>query len=192
MAVLDEVPGVGVVVRVRGRIAQEYPDRRTQPGPLPHRPPSTTIYIESFDDAEFSVEFAVDESNDFARDEGHYLKFALAVDGTRLKAVCDISREDVAVGHGRARNSLDRATSWDGQKVNCYVEKFRFPIVERDHRGGRYVVASKKDWGAIEVRVSRVVERQPAARPRRDLSLFDCIKVAEMARRGDDTTEFER
>ncbi|KAK7936123.1 hypothetical protein PG985_001618 [Apiospora marii] len=131
MAVLDEVPGVGVLVRVRGRIAQEYPDRRAPPGPLPHRPPSTTIYIESFDDAEFSVEFAVDELYDFSRDEGHYLKFAVAVDGTRLKAACDISREDVAAGHGRARNALDRATSWDAQKVNCYAEKFRFPIVER-------------------------------------------------------------
>ncbi|KAK8113546.1 hypothetical protein PG984_014072 [Apiospora sp. TS-2023a] len=130
MAVLDEVPGIGVVVRVRGLIAEEYSGRLAQQDPLPFRP-STSTYIESFDDAEFSVDFAVDRLYDFARDELHYLQFAVTVDGSRLKAVCDISWQDAAAGHGRARNSLDRTASYDAQRCNCYVEKFRFPIVER-------------------------------------------------------------
>lgn len=118
------------MVRVRGRIAREYPGRQSQPGPLLFRP-STSTYIESFDDAGVSIDFAVDQLYDFARDEEHYLQFAVTVDGNRLKAVCDIDQADVAVGHGRARKSLDRTASYDGQKRNCYVQKFRFPIVER-------------------------------------------------------------
>ncbi|KAK8064222.1 hypothetical protein PG996_008874 [Apiospora saccharicola] len=134
MAVLDEVPGIGVVVRTRGRIVEEHSGsglaQQQGPAALPFGP-STSTYIESFDDPEFSVDFAVDQLYDFARDELHCLQFAVTVDSSRLKAVCDISWQDVAAGHGRARNSLDRTAAHDAQRLNCYVEKFRFPIVER-------------------------------------------------------------
>ncbi|KAK8058004.1 hypothetical protein PG994_008452 [Apiospora phragmitis] len=72
MAALDSYPGIGVMVRVRGRMAAEYPVPASQLGRTPICP-STHAYIESFDDAEFSVSLAVDELYDFARDEDHRL-----------------------------------------------------------------------------------------------------------------------
>ncbi|KAK8034062.1 hypothetical protein PG993_009057 [Apiospora rasikravindrae] len=128
MAVLDHIPGIGVVVRIRGDIVEEYPGPQPYPGAVC---PYTSKFIESFDDTEFSVGIAVDELYDFARDEDHCLCFSVTVDGERLAASCDITQENVTAGYGRARRTVDRAASYDEWTGCSYVQKFRFPIVER-------------------------------------------------------------
>ncbi|KAK7968093.1 uncharacterized protein PG986_002370 [Apiospora aurea] len=197
MAVLDEIPGIGVVVRVGGLIANEYPVPAGSQELARTICPSTYTYIESSDNTEFSVGVAVDELYDFSRGEDHRLHFSVTVDGDRLAASCGITRENVRAGYGRARDSMDRATSFDARKGYSYVQKFRFPIVDRgdDSQQSRSVKGEtgngERDWGIIEVRVYRVVRRKPVG-IRSGPSLFDCFNVAEMVRTGNDTTELER
>ncbi|KAK7936124.1 hypothetical protein PG985_001619 [Apiospora marii] len=79
MAILAELPGFQVVVRVDGKDATEYPSHDPQ-----HRQatcPVSCVYIESVDDARFAVELLVDESYNFARDEEHHLRIRVEVDG---------------------------------------------------------------------------------------------------------------
>ncbi|KAK6840718.1 hypothetical protein PG995_015928 [Apiospora arundinis] len=198
MAVLDEYPGIGVVVRVHGGIVDEYPDPNPKRAPFC---PSTSAYILCRDDTEFSVSLAVDEWYDFSRDEDHNLWFAVTVDGDRLKASCMITKEMVAASHGRARQSLDKTSPLSDARTGVsFVEKFRFPIMERrgadrhpqdNHAASNTGERNKRELGVIEVRVQRIVIREPVgvnAGP----SLFDCFSIAERAMRGEDTTELER
>ncbi|KAK8004591.1 conidiation protein 6 [Apiospora arundinis] len=102
MAVLNGLPGIGVVVRVNGSLANEYPAPDPNPPRFAFRK-CTSAYILSSDDVEFSVGLAVDELYDFSLDEDYQLRFRVTIDGDRLEAECMISKDQVAAGHGRAR-----------------------------------------------------------------------------------------
>ncbi|KAK8064223.1 hypothetical protein PG996_008875 [Apiospora saccharicola] len=138
MVVLKDHPEISVVVRlVGGRVPlQEYhcPSLRKQPE---EGPSSTLALIQSLDDAEFSVDFTVDDT------------------------------EDVADGGGRACDSVDRAiTAYDSQSGHGFMHKFRFPIVEKVRDGRRrhpaILESTTGEWGLIEVSVTRVpLHNQP-------------------------------
>ncbi|KAK8013071.1 hypothetical protein PG991_010446 [Apiospora marii] len=122
MAILTEIPGIQVVVKVDGKDATEYPSPDPQ-----HRQaicPTSCVYIESVDDARFAVELVVDESYDFARDEEHHLLIRVEIDGGILEeALANIPPTPppppaIAVGqntgslrHGSASSSDRRSTA---------------------------------------------------------------------------------
>ncbi|KAK8064989.1 hypothetical protein PG997_011736 [Apiospora hydei] len=184
MAVLDEIPGIGVVVRVGGLIVEEYHVPAGSQELVRTICPFTYTYIVSSDDTEFSVGIAVDELYDFSRSEDHRLHFSVTVDGDRLAASCGITRENVRAGYGRARDSVVRATSFDARRGYSRRQPAK-PLCEGRNREWR------KGLGNHRVRVYRVVRRKPVG-IRSGPSLFDCFNVAEMARTGNDTTELER
>lgn len=138
MAVLDDHPGISVVVRLHGGEAiKEDPCPLRKQAKQPDVPP-TMASIQSFDDAEFSVAFTVDDTYDFSRgcdiagSGDHCLRFQVKLDGGLLRAECDIGRQDVAAGHGLARGSVDRAmTAYDRKSGLGFTHKFRFPIMEK-------------------------------------------------------------
>ncbi|KAK8857330.1 hypothetical protein PGQ11_013242 [Apiospora arundinis] len=131
MAVLNGLPGIGVVVRANGSLANEYPAPNPNPPRFAFRK-CTSIYILSSDDVKFSVGLAVDELYDFSLDEDYQLRFRVTVDGDRLEAECMISKDQVAAGYGRAYRSLDKTTpSYDVRSGTSFVQKFRFPIIAR-------------------------------------------------------------
>ncbi|KAK8064221.1 hypothetical protein PG996_008873 [Apiospora saccharicola] len=128
MAILAEVPGIQVVVKVEGRVAAEFPDPEPQ-----HRralDPVSCVYIESVDDARFVVEVVVYRSYDFTRDEKHSLWVHVEVDGERCgMAGCEITKEQVTASPGGRRERLDSARERRGSHI--FLQKFRFATIKK-------------------------------------------------------------
>ncbi|KAK8113548.1 hypothetical protein PG984_014074 [Apiospora sp. TS-2023a] len=164
MAILAEIPGIQAVVKVDGRLATEYPD----PDPEHRRAilcPVSCVYIESVDDAPFTVELVADGAYNFARDEEHYLHIRVDVDGERYGiAGCEINKDQVAASQGGKRVCLDEAGERRGAHV--FFQKFRFATMKRarnnqksDHVGKGTTPDYQKELGIIRVHVYRQVKR---------------------------------
>ncbi|RYP42119.1 hypothetical protein DL767_000484 [Monosporascus sp. MG133] len=81
MAILQELPGVKVTVRVEGKDCVEYED--PDAADIQTSCPTSTKYIESVDDAEFCIHFHVD--SDYNWDyKKHFLDVAVYVDNQDL------------------------------------------------------------------------------------------------------------
>ncbi|KAK7963434.1 hypothetical protein PG988_010408 [Apiospora saccharicola] len=204
MVVLEDHAGISVVVRlVGGRVPlQEYPCPALRKQPE-EGPSSTLTLIQSLDDAEFSVDFTVDDTYDFAGgyelDGGdHRLRFSVKLDGGLLRGDCEIGSEDVADGGGRACDSVDRAiTAYDSQSGHGFMHKFRFPIVEKVRDGRRrhpaILESTTGEWGLIEVSVTRVPLHNQPDSVRTGLSFLDReIQDADEAKKFEDLTEAEK
>ncbi|KAK8064990.1 hypothetical protein PG997_011737 [Apiospora hydei] len=188
MAILEKIPGIQVAVKVDDRVATEYPNTDPQ-----HRRgfrPVSCVYTESVDDARLTVELAVDESYNFARDEGHHLLFRVEVDGARCgKTECEVTKEQVAGSQGGCeRVSLDAARERrDGYE---YLQKFRFAAMRKANddnsdREEASAIDTKRDLGIILVNVFRCVPQKPGD-VRSEPTLHDLFRIAEAYGSGND------
>ncbi|KAI1738370.1 hypothetical protein F4680DRAFT_188973 [Xylaria scruposa] len=85
MAILDDVPGVEVTVRVAGKEAVEYdPDEEERHSLVESATsPTTTKYIESIDGAHFSIKIAASHRYAWGYKD-HSLAFAVYIDGNPI------------------------------------------------------------------------------------------------------------
>ncbi|RYP07025.1 hypothetical protein DL764_002784 [Monosporascus ibericus] len=81
MAILEELPGVKVTVRIAGKDCVEYED--PDAGDIQASCPTSSKYIESVDDAEFCIHFHMDSEYNWDYKE-HSLCVGVCVDGQML------------------------------------------------------------------------------------------------------------
>lgn len=85
MAILEDVPGVTVTVRINGVDCVEYDDPEA-PGQQPSQPTTSSKYIESPDDTEFTIHIKVDSRYDWSY-KNHSLKVRTFADATYIGGV---------------------------------------------------------------------------------------------------------
>ncbi|WDK09704.1 hypothetical protein CGRA01v4_00982 [Colletotrichum graminicola] len=168
MAIIRDFPGVKVTVQVDGRDATEYDDPdgfETDPNRKNARW-RTFHYIESKDDAFFSVCYQVDNSH---RWEGpdHALTLALYVDGKRASGmVCEAERflnfDPLYVWETTVEGSRERSTTSGYDRLN----KFKFSKVTTFDDAAidrvKADTAKAKLLGVIEVFVYPVIITGPS------------------------------
>ncbi|KAK8099878.1 hypothetical protein PG999_010252 [Apiospora kogelbergensis] len=192
VVVLDEYPGIEVVIRNNGLIVKDYPVPGidwTRYGSHGSIFPGVSAYVESSEAGAFSVSITVDRKYDFSRDQNHLLCFSTWMESRNPKDKRIITKQHVAAGHGRAHVSCDITLSYRDS-----WEILGSPIGERGF-GGRQpsdIVRSPTGepslCGTIHVCVSRVAMVKPE---RPELTLQDAYNIADMDRRGIDTTNLE-
>ncbi|KAI1428551.1 hypothetical protein F5Y12DRAFT_711187 [Xylaria sp. FL1777] len=153
MAVLDEVPGIEVSILVNGQKAIEYVDPHASKldldGHLKY--PVVTKYIESIDDAEFSVKLAVDDDV-YAWDEiKHGLAIKVEVDGSLIQH-CLMTRdsEDHLI---KGQNMY----SEESQQWYCRTMKFSAisTVESRSSEGIKKDIEAVKNIGCIQISFER-------------------------------------
>ncbi|KAI1304346.1 hypothetical protein F5Y03DRAFT_406964 [Xylaria venustula] len=87
MAVFDQIPGVKVTVQICGQDAAEYVDpHASESDPDDHHEcPIVSRYIESIDDAEFSIKVAIDDEVYAWDDMLHVLSVRVQIDGRKIR-----------------------------------------------------------------------------------------------------------
>ncbi|KAK6953414.1 hypothetical protein Daesc_005718 [Daldinia eschscholtzii] len=130
MAVLEDVPGIEVVVQVAGRDAIEYEDpnaseRETRGATCP----TSTKYIECIDGAEFSIRTTITNAYQW----GHHSKSAVklrfrmdgnAIDGSVLKAKDMINGAVTKIKEGQ-KSYCTQINKW-------VLQRFKFSAVDVD------------------------------------------------------------
>lgn len=92
MAVLEDVPGIKVVVTVAGEDAIEYDDPNDADRERPAWPTSSK-YIECVDDAEFSIKAFI--TSDYAWGyQNHNLRINFTADGNHIRGTLVTSEDD--------------------------------------------------------------------------------------------------
>lgn len=112
MAVITEIPGVKVTVEVDGVLSQEYEDADGPSSDKSRKKPKYKCYkyIQSSDDAHFSVVYEVDNHNERVTDNA--LALYLFVDGEQMDSTLwEASRFGATGGHWRHPVTGTRATS---------------------------------------------------------------------------------
>lgn len=115
MVVLDEYPGIEVVVRNNGLIVKDNPVPGidwTRYGSHGSIFPGVSAYVESSEAGAFSVSITVDRKYDFSRDQNHLLCFSTWMESRNPKDKRIITKQHVAAGHGRAHVSCDITLSY--------------------------------------------------------------------------------
>ncbi|RYP53174.1 hypothetical protein DL768_001767 [Monosporascus sp. mg162] len=136
MAILEELPGVKVTVRVEGKDCVEYED--PDAADIQTSRPTSSKYIESVDDAEFCVHFHMDSNYNWDYRE-HCLVVAVYADNQWLNSSFV---EKTALINGQLDIDVDRLNKVDD------TTKAR---IEEDRK-----VA--KNLGIITVRLKRVIK----------------------------------
>lgn len=126
MAVLDDVPGIQVFVKVKGGIATEYPDPGRQQ-PTENGCPVVCSYIESFDNRHFAIVTDVNRFHDFSL-QNHTLSFRVYVDGGYMVNNC-ITEDYVRYGYGR--RTVSGPLMLDERGQSTVQQKFKFAAVMR-------------------------------------------------------------
>ncbi|RYP90320.1 hypothetical protein DL770_003543 [Monosporascus sp. CRB-9-2] len=107
MAILEELPGVKVTVRVEGKDCVEYED--PDAADIQTSCPTSSKYIESVDDAEFCIHFHID--SDYNWDyKGHSLSMAVRVDNQHLE---NIIAQKANLINGKLEGDVS------GRRVSC-------------------------------------------------------------------------
>ncbi|RYP72241.1 hypothetical protein DL770_007985 [Monosporascus sp. CRB-9-2] len=164
MAVLDDVPGIEVAVQINGRDVIEYDD----PDASNHvrSCPTSSKYIESIDDAEFTIRYKASLDYNWEGCRDHVLRFRAFADGLKLSGKV-FSKTDALYGrciHAEGFSKYDTETK-STYKYNC---KFS-PISTVDDSGRERVIEDSrvaKKLGLIEVEVYRSTHsgsREPEA-----------------------------
>lgn len=123
MAILEELPGLRVVVSVAGRDAIEYdhPDA-SEESPGAADCPTSSKYIECVDGANFSVKYFV--MNNYRWDhESNALELNVIVDGTWIRSV--ILNKD----RGAIENEIKSKESYNQERQQWQGQKLKFSAV---------------------------------------------------------------
>ncbi|KAK8857331.1 hypothetical protein PGQ11_013243 [Apiospora arundinis] len=187
MAVLDNVPGVQVFVRVKGQIATEYPSPDHQQQQLQDTEngcPVVCNYIESFDNRHFAIVTDVGSAYGFFSG-GHALSFRVYVDGEYMVNTC--TTQDY-VWQGCGRRTVSGPMMLDKCGQNLVQQKFKFSAVQTVEDDQRDRVQRDKEraknLGVIEVRVVRIILRAVSEFQRGAMDRNKDLNLSEKALKG--------
>ncbi|KAI1640149.1 hypothetical protein F4809DRAFT_591663 [Biscogniauxia mediterranea] len=152
MAILEEIPGIEVTVQVNGRNAIEYDDPHASEQESAADSPTSCKYIESIDDAEFSV--SVVATGRYTWRHHHALLATLYADGQRVRGkVMEVSSSD-------NRITIEGRRHFDMKKQQWYLQRFKFAAISTVDDSKQDRVQRDKELaarlGIIEVRLRRV------------------------------------
>ncbi|KAI1494819.1 hypothetical protein F5X96DRAFT_615538 [Biscogniauxia mediterranea] len=152
MAILEEIPGIEVTVQVNGRNAIEYDDPHASEQESAADSPTSCRYIESIDDAEFSV--SVVATSRYTWRHHHAFRATLYADGQRVgKKVMKESSSD-------NRITIEGRHHFDMKKQQWYLQHFKFAAISTVDDSNQDRVQRDKELaarlGIIEVRLRRV------------------------------------
>ncbi|XDG01518.1 hypothetical protein ABKA04_001133 [Annulohypoxylon sp. FPYF3050] len=153
MAILEELPGLRVVVSVAGRDAIEYDDPdASEQSPGAADCPTSSKYIECVDGANFSVKYFI--TNDYRWDyESNALDLDLTVDGTRIRGVILNKDRGATECETKNKESYDQEKQqWQGQKLK-FSAVTTVDDVSKDRIKNDMKIA--KNLGTIVVKVYR-------------------------------------
>ncbi|RYP63307.1 hypothetical protein DL771_009339 [Monosporascus sp. 5C6A] len=153
MAVLDEVPGIEVAVQINGRNVVEYddPDASEQARPCP----TSSKYIESIDDAEFTIRYTASLDYNWEGYQDHVLRFRAFADGFKLSGKVLFKTDAL---YGRCIRAAG-FSQYDPETKSTYKYNCKFsPVSTVDDSGHERVIQDSrvaKKLGLIEVEVYR-------------------------------------
>ncbi|KAI0006711.1 hypothetical protein F4779DRAFT_552811 [Xylariaceae sp. FL0662B] len=181
MAIIEDIPGIKVVVCIRGWECNEYEDPDVAEN-HPDYPPSSSKFIESVDDTELSIYIDVNADYEWGYKD-HILAFDIYVDGNFISGKL-IRSSDLKNGkcdrEVLGRYQRDMFGSW-------HVRKLRFSAVRTvdDTTKERISRDSKiaKTLGVVEVRVCRCMLNGPSNH-RREPVHSKSFELAEKSLKG--------
>ncbi|KAH7367224.1 hypothetical protein B0T11DRAFT_274902 [Plectosphaerella cucumerina] len=180
MAICDEVPQIRVTVRVNGSEAAEYNDEDGSPENDPSIKVMNTVskYIESQDDATFSICITIDSSYSFQPDD-HSLSCAVLVDGKWIRTPIMTTRR-LAVEVNGHDWLPEGSSTWKTQPLKfagiTTVENTAESRVKEDS-------IAAKSLGLIQVCVQRCVTTGKSAAPQQK-NTASTTELAEKALKG--------
>ncbi|KAI3343650.1 hypothetical protein F4824DRAFT_493903 [Ustulina deusta] len=182
MAVLDEVPGIEVTIQVNGQNATEYVD--------PHASdtdrdanlgcPVVSKYIESIDDAEFSIKMAIDDDTYAWDDIEHVLSAEVNIDGKQVTSF-------LAERGGEGMMAEDQLIySEESQQWYCRKMKFSAISIAEDRNAAQVQedIETVKEVGLIQVSLERCVEEGRATPVPDPFINTNTLEVAEKVLKG--------
>lgn len=105
MAIIEDVPGVEISIRVAGTPAKEYVD--PDPGEMPNKCFLSSVYIECVDNQPFSFHYKVDKTYDWGhKDHRLQLRFFLGAKKNKSFLVKESSTRDRPCT-GRVRRQIE-------------------------------------------------------------------------------------
>ncbi|OTA85308.1 hypothetical protein M434DRAFT_164023 [Hypoxylon sp. CO27-5] len=164
MAVLEDVPGIKVTVRINGVDCVEYDDpeaREEEPAQ-----PTSSKYIESPNDAEFTIMVTVDDNYKWGY-KNHVLSFNTLVDSNRIQ--CPIIREGHTLACGTKTRCIEGKEIFDNETGAWSIHGLKFSAMKiidgaTKERIEKDRVVSDK-LGLIEVDVQRCIELGAYTKP---------------------------
>ncbi|KAI0181108.1 hypothetical protein GGR52DRAFT_522951 [Hypoxylon sp. FL1284] len=185
MAVLDDVPGIKVVVLVAGNEATEYEDPNHEEAEEHESIPTPTSskYIECISNAEFSIKAYVTRGYEWGY-RNHCLSASFYVDGKRLRKHIHNADSGDRI-HILGREVYDAATSqWLLQK--CKFSAISTVDDAKDERIKKDIQIAK-NLGVIEVSFTRCIKQEGPLPHRPTASAIkgaDKIELAEKSLKG--------
>ncbi|KAI1765109.1 hypothetical protein GGR53DRAFT_465769 [Hypoxylon sp. FL1150] len=181
MAVLEDVPGLKVVVIVAGNEATEYDD----PNDVEREPsacPTSSKYIECTDDAEFSIKAYI--TRDYAWGyRNHALSARLKVDGQHIRSTFHTERD---------KNYI----LFSGRELYCattkqwYLHRCKFSAIstidDAEEQRIKSDIKIAKNLGVIEVKFRRCIplhKNEPRDK-QRGINSSDKLELAEKSLKG--------
>ncbi|RYP24432.1 hypothetical protein DL767_008602 [Monosporascus sp. MG133] len=153
MAVLNDIPGIEVAVQINGQDVVEYDD----PDASEHVRSCATSskYIESIDDAEFTIRYKASLDYNWEGCRDHVLRFRAFADGLKLSGKVIFKTDALC---GRCIH-VEGFSKYDPETKNKYTYNCKFsPISTVDDSGRERVIEDSrvaKKLGLIEVEVYR-------------------------------------
>lgn len=123
MAVLDKIPGIEVTVQINGQDVVEYDD--PDASELDKSCPTSSKYIESIDDAEFTIQYKVTNEYRWGYKK-HRLSFIPSVDGFPISG--RLFSEDKPVSGCHIAQTTG-ATYTDAETRQTHLRKCRFSTI---------------------------------------------------------------
>ncbi|CAJ2511373.1 Uu.00g069980.m01.CDS01 [Anthostomella pinea] len=164
MAILEDVPGLEVTVRVAGADLPEHDDPHGQEieSAAANSAPAVCKYLECADDAEFHVHIRVHPDYEWGY-RNHSLVARTYVDGKRIRG--EVMRAVDTQYVPAVRNVLGQEV-YSNLSGLWSLRRFKFAVVDTVDEAQKERVASDlkiaKDLGVIEVRFSRIIEFGPS------------------------------
>ncbi|KAI1483800.1 hypothetical protein F4774DRAFT_104262 [Daldinia eschscholtzii] len=187
MAVLEDVPGIEVVVQVAGRDAIEYEDpnaseRETRDATCP----TSTKYIECIDGAEFSIRTTITNAYQWGHNKNG-VDLRLRVDGNAIYGSVLMARDMI----NGVVTKIKKGQKSYCTRINKWVlQRFKFSAVDvvDDSKKDRIEddIKIAKHLGLIEVRIFRCIPlgSRPAAMMRPTFKQGDKLELAEKSLKG--------
>ncbi|KAI0971867.1 hypothetical protein F4678DRAFT_461234 [Xylaria arbuscula] len=164
MAILDEVPGIKVTIQVGGQEATEYIDPHASESNNPDDPecPIVLRYIESIDDAEFSVKVDVDDDVYAWDDTNHVLSISVQIDGQPVSgSFCE---------RGMKSGVMKGENFYSADSQEWYIRNLKFSAIsivdDRTKKRIQRDMETVERVGLIEVTIERhVLQHEVSAKP---------------------------
>ncbi|XXG97356.1 hypothetical protein Hte_003654 [Hypoxylon texense] len=134
MAVLEEILGVTITVRVNGVDCVEYDD----PEASDKQPtwPTSSKYIESPDDAEFSIHTTIDSNYDWG-DQNHVLSVLHTVDNTWIR---DSLVKSSRLENGKYEYDVSGKLTCSGESGHWNIHKLKFCTVNTEALQQEFII----------------------------------------------------